>query len=366
VVLRPVPDGGEPDRLAAAPEHPRLLVPRRVADAGGTCLVTPRLAGGGLDAVLARRGRLTAGQVGTVVADVAEALTALHETGTVHGRVRPDAVVLDGEGRAVLDGAALLLPGGQGGPDDDVLALVDLARTCLGEAADRPSAALHRLLATVAAGAVPTARELAAQVAAVARPEPVRPGPARRPQVAGPEHRRSGSRPMLRRVGAVLAAGAVLVLAVAAGAWWADRARTESTTALAAASPVVPDDWETVVATLDARRSAAFGAADPALLATAVESGSPAAQTDGAALRSLAAQDLHVVGLATDVLSLAPISTGEDSATLRVVDTRSRYRVVAADGAVVTEVPARDRGAWRVELRRGDDGRWRFYRVTGE
>ncbi|MCU0266752.1 MAG: hypothetical protein MUC45_11700, partial [Actinomycetia bacterium] len=225
VVLRPVPDGGEPDRLAAAPEHPRLLVPRRVADAGGTCLVTPRLAGGGLDAVLARRGRLTAGQVGTVVADVAEALTALHETGTVHGRVRPDAVVLDGEGRAVLDGAALLLPGGQGGPDDDVLALVDLARTCLGEAADRPSAALHRLLATVAAGAVPTARELAAQVAAVARPEPVRPGPARRPQVAGPEHRRSGSRPMLRRVGAVLAAGAVLVLAVAAGAWWADRAR---------------------------------------------------------------------------------------------------------------------------------------------
>jgi hypothetical protein len=135
---------------------------------------------------------------------------------------------------------------------------------------------------------------------------------------------------------------------------------------LAAASPVVPDDWETVVATLDARRSAAFGAADPALLATAVESGSPAAQTDGAALRSLAAQDLHVVGLATDVLSLAPISTGEDSATLRVVDTRSRYRVVAADGAVVTEVPARDRGAWRVELRRGDDGRWRFYRVTGE
>jgi hypothetical protein len=169
-------------------------------------------------------------------------------------------------------------------------------------------------------------------------------------------------------------------------------------------------DWWAVLAELDARRSAALAATDPALLGAALAPGSPAWAADAATIEGLVAAGVAPVGLSTAVVALedvAPLgseslavespveealpeasasapadapspqavaSIGPDAAAvaLRVVDRRSGYTLVDPAGQVVHEVPAADERRWRVTLVRvpdargadeGDDPGWRVHRV---
>ena len=71
-------------------------------DGPALALVLEYLAGGSLERVVAERGHLTPGETATVIAPVAQAVTALHDLGIVHGDLSPGNVLLDSTGRPVL------------------------------------------------------------------------------------------------------------------------------------------------------------------------------------------------------------------------------------------------------------------------
>jgi hypothetical protein len=69
---------------------------------GAVVLVVDLAAGGSLTALLARRGRLSAGEVVTVLAPIAAALAYAHTEGVIHGDVAPGNIVLTADGRPLL------------------------------------------------------------------------------------------------------------------------------------------------------------------------------------------------------------------------------------------------------------------------
>lgn len=73
-----------------------------VRDPEGLALVMERFDGGSLAQVVAARGRLTDGEVVTVLSPVAAALGSLHAQGIVHGDVAPGNVLFDASGRPAL------------------------------------------------------------------------------------------------------------------------------------------------------------------------------------------------------------------------------------------------------------------------
>ncbi len=121
-------------------------------EGAATALVLELLAGGSLAEVVAARGHLTPGETVTVIAPTAQALTALHDLGVVHGDLSPGNVLLDSTGRPALadlgfarltgeapgdvhgtDGfvAPEVLDGGEPDRASDVYALAALAWLCL-------------------------------------------------------------------------------------------------------------------------------------------------------------------------------------------------------------------------------------------
>lgn len=105
---------GDPQRQAREAallgelDHPHLVrlvevvhQPRRGGEAR-VALVLDLLEGGSLGALLAVRGRLSAGEVVTVCAPVAAALAHVHAHGVVHGDLSPGNIVFTAEGRPVL------------------------------------------------------------------------------------------------------------------------------------------------------------------------------------------------------------------------------------------------------------------------
>ena len=106
VKVLPVPRhgglGAEEARLevaAACFEHEHIVrvhdvVACSVEGRPALALVMERLDGGSLGRVIAERGRLSAGEVVTVIAPVASALAVLHARGIVHGDVSPGNVLL--------------------------------------------------------------------------------------------------------------------------------------------------------------------------------------------------------------------------------------------------------------------------------
>ena len=68
---------------------------------GRQCLVVPRL-GGSVARLLAERPALAPGEVVTILAPLAKAISELHDAGCCHGAVAPGAVLFDEEGAPVL------------------------------------------------------------------------------------------------------------------------------------------------------------------------------------------------------------------------------------------------------------------------
>lgn len=116
------------------------------------------------------------------------------------------------------------------------------------------------------------------------------------------------------------------------------------------------------LAALDAARGAALAAGSPARLAAAVDPDGPAYARDVATLSARAQAGLRLVGGATTVHSVRPVSVGPDRAELLVTDSRAPYRLVGPDGAVLLAGPARPAVSWRVSLtREGVTGPWRVF-----
>ncbi|MGY1752582.1 serine/threonine-protein kinase [Blastococcus sp. SYSU D01042] len=184
---------GEPERqareavLLGGLDHPHLVrlvevvhQPRR-GGAARVALVLDLLEGGSLAALLAARGRLTAGEVVTVCAPVAAALAHVHAQGVVHGDLSPGNVVFTAEGRPVLTdlgvgrivgetAAAEVTPayvdpavarGGAPGPASDVFGVAAAAFHALTGIAPWNAATPADTLVVAAHGQLPDLAELA-------------------------------------------------------------------------------------------------------------------------------------------------------------------------------------------------------------
>jgi serine/threonine protein kinase len=104
--------------LLAAVRHDHVVELRSVVETSdGLVLVLDYAEGGSLAAVLGVRGRLAAGEVVTLGAPLAQALSDIHARGLSHGDVTPGNIVFDGSGKPLLaDLGVANLIGDQAGP----------------------------------------------------------------------------------------------------------------------------------------------------------------------------------------------------------------------------------------------------------
>jgi eukaryotic-like serine/threonine-protein kinase len=127
-----------------------------------------------------------------------------------------------------------------------------------------------------------------------------------------------------------------------------------------------PPDWWRVFAELDRRRARALTALDPELLADYAQAGSPAWSADAALVSDLRERGLRPRGLTSRVLAVERSERQGEQAKVQVVDQRSAYSLVDAQGSVVELVPQAGLTRWWVTLSReaGDDLGWRVADVT--
>jgi serine/threonine protein kinase len=84
-------------------DHPHIVrVVEVVEDGEGVAIVMELAAGGSLDAVLAERGRLAAGEIVAVAVPIADALASAHRRGIVHGDVKAANILFAADGRPLL------------------------------------------------------------------------------------------------------------------------------------------------------------------------------------------------------------------------------------------------------------------------
>ena len=90
-------------RTSAKLEHPNIIPIYRVGKSGRlTYFVMKYLRGQPLSAVLAARGSLAPGEIRQVLAQVARALAYAHKSGIVHRDIKPDNIMFDEHGLAVV------------------------------------------------------------------------------------------------------------------------------------------------------------------------------------------------------------------------------------------------------------------------
>jgi hypothetical protein len=153
-LVRGGPDAEREVAVLGRVRHPHVTRLLDVVPLGGgdLALVLQLIEGTTLGALLAGRGRLTPGEVVTVLAPLAQALEQLHSQGVQHGDLAPGNVLLDREGRPWLTdlgtvrltgerrpevfGTAgfvdpVVLAGAEPGPESDVYGLGALAWCCL-------------------------------------------------------------------------------------------------------------------------------------------------------------------------------------------------------------------------------------------
>jgi hypothetical protein len=94
--------------LLAAVDHPHVVPVYGAVDvADGVALVMAFADGGSLSDLLATRGVLPPGEVVTICAPLAEALSDVHQRGLVHGSITPDDIVFTRDGRPMLSGVGV-------------------------------------------------------------------------------------------------------------------------------------------------------------------------------------------------------------------------------------------------------------------
>jgi hypothetical protein len=120
-------------------------------------------------------------------------------------------------------------------------------------------------------------------------------------------------------------------------------------------------DWWAVLAELDRRRGRALSALDSDLIAHYALRGSAAWESDAALLADLRARGLRPQGLTSRVVAVERSEGSGDRVRVQVVDQRSAYTLVDAQGAVVESVPEAGLTRWWVTLTRdaGADPQWR-------
>ena len=144
--------------LLATVRHDHIVALRSVVATGdGLVLVLDYAEGGSLAAVLGARGRLSAGEVVTIGAPLAQALCDIHSRGLTHGDVTPGNIVFDGSGKPLLaDLGVASLIGEQAGPSGRTTGYADPA-LAIGEGPN-PASDVHGLAAvcfTALAGVPP-------------------------------------------------------------------------------------------------------------------------------------------------------------------------------------------------------------------
>lgn len=285
----------------------------------------------------ARRGRLDAGQTERMVAGLSKCLRALHERGLVAGELRPESVVLDGDGEVQLD-PSWSLPDQAHGPREDLVGLLQLVADFGGGAANRRERDLDDDLADALDEAARSsdpgvAMKRISSAAATARE--------RRAQ--GTVATSQGSDPA-RAVLADLAADTVRdhVLAAPTNApppnWWQRIPRAwalgvlaltmcvlgvllgpvvSSPTQLLGRSAVVPPPEGSSIESVLRFRDGAFTSGSPSALARAVLPGSRAWSSDVALLREVRREHMTIIGMHTRLLR-EPEWLGPDQAQLLV------------------------------------------------
>jgi hypothetical protein len=116
--------------LLATVRHDHIVALQSVVQTSdGLVLVLDYAEGGSLAAVLGARGRLSAGEVVTIGAPLAQALSDIHARGLTHGDVTPGNVVFEGSGKPLLaDLGVANLIGEQAGPTGRTPGFADPAR----------------------------------------------------------------------------------------------------------------------------------------------------------------------------------------------------------------------------------------------
>jgi serine/threonine protein kinase len=169
--------------LLAAFDHPHILrLHELLVQDGEAVLVLEFAEGGSLAEVLAHRGKLSAGEVVTIIAPIASALAAAHAEGVIHGDVSPANILFTADGRPLLadlgvarligvDGGAvratpgyldpLVAAGGAPGPHSDVFMLAAVAWHALTGAPPWAGATVLESLGLAAQGHLPSIAQAA-------------------------------------------------------------------------------------------------------------------------------------------------------------------------------------------------------------
>ncbi len=403
--------------LLSAFRHHHVVGLRGVLWTGdGLVLVLDYAPGGSLASLLARAGTLPPAEVGSLVAAIASALAAAHAVGLVHGDISSGNVLIGGSGRPLLAdlGTARLLgdraapvfgtsgfldpavgPGGALSASSDVYGLgalavlalagphatADITRAAAELTDPQPLAALLRRMVDIDPNGRPTASEVAHELAGVVGRDGLMVGQAGQARVSrvalthaahqssGPPtagRHRGGSQPARRsgrRLAAVLAACLAVLAAAGVGYRWGGGQPVHppsevlgTAPTLASGPPVGSASWAAVWSALDARRGAAFAAADATLLGRVYLPGCPELPADLRAVRSLAAAGTYALGVRHETTSVQVEAVDADRATLLVVDRMAGYQVRDSAAHLVQRAPARGERRWRASLVRTASG----------
>ncbi|TDO43402.1 serine/threonine protein kinase [Kribbella sp. VKM Ac-2527] len=120
--------------LAQSINHPHVarLLEIRQTDTDWL-LFSQYVAAGTLTSLLQRRGDLLLGELVTLVSPLAQALSVLHHIGLTHGRLAPDNIMFDADGRPVITDPGLRCTAPPSTPADDLTVLAQLTRLAGGD-----------------------------------------------------------------------------------------------------------------------------------------------------------------------------------------------------------------------------------------
>jgi hypothetical protein len=325
-------------------------------------LVLEHAAGGSIAELLLRRGRL---------APLAEALGQAHSHDLVHGRLRATSVLLDAQGKPLLDGLVLgaLLdpedgfdPTGGLGAAADVWALGALAHllltgedpgpTVLGNLAPRAPLPLVRAIESALAFDAttrPAAADLASALLTACPPLPLEgvvaheePPPRRRVRAVVVQPSRAVRRALIG------SAAAVVAVAVVAVGWSWGRHVAEPAAQVSVALP--EQEWRAVVEDLDGARAQAFAHADADLLDGVYATGTDATAADTKAIVALERLSRTALGVEHEVSEVTVVTATDDRVELRVRESLGPYQVLDGAGRVLEEHAAGPMAVHRLVL----------------